>query len=172
MPSKNDSGWKAAPREGVETSRGSRSEKDHDVGGPGRQGRGSPLPQLFNMNTTLLSPLMTCGRWPAPLRVLFLHTGFRRVGFSYFFPKCCSRGGAGLIFVLPLVPNRVPLQRWPHFRGSARSESCSRCSAGLISALPLVPNRAPAAALASCPVPCHGMQCDAMPSAAAMICTA
>mgnify|MGYP006253654053 CR=1 FL=1 len=31
-----------------------------------------------------------------------------------------------------------PLQRWPHFRASARSESCSRCSAGLISrAMPL-----------------------------------
>ena len=49
----------------------------------------------------------------------------------------------------------LPLQRWPHFRASARSEPCSRCSAGLISALPLVPNRAPAAALASFPVPCH-----------------
>ena len=32
----------------------------------------------------------------------------------------------------------LPLQRWPHFRASARSESCSRCSAGLISrAMPL-----------------------------------
>ena len=32
----------------------------------------------------------------------------------------------------------LPLQRWPHFCASARSESCSRCSAGLISrAMPL-----------------------------------
>ena len=61
----------------------------------------------------------------------------------------------------------LSLRRWPHFRASARSESCSRCSAGLISALPLVPNRAPAAALASFPVPCHGMQCNTMLRSAA-----
>ena len=60
-----------------------------------------------------------------------------------------------------------PLQRWPHFRASARSESCSRCSVGLISALPLDPNRAPAAALTSFPVPCHGMQCNTMLRSAA-----
>ena len=67
-----------------------------------------------------------------------------------------SRCSAGLISALPLVPNRapaaalasfprfrsfrtvLPLQRWPHFCASARSESCSRCSAGLISrAMPL-----------------------------------
>ena len=70
-----------------------------------------------------------------PPRPVFLHTGFRRVGFSlgFFFKMLLS------------------LRRWPHFRASAPSESCSRCSAGLISALPLVPNRAPAAALASFP---------------------
>eukprot|EP00959_Pyramimonas_sp_CCMP1952_P125339 2620640-Pyramimonas_sp.AAC.1 len=57
----------------------------------------------------------------------------------------------------------LPLKRWPHFRASARSGSCSRCSAVLISALPLVPNRAPPAALASLfPVPCRGVQGDAM----------
>eukprot|EP00959_Pyramimonas_sp_CCMP1952_P187370 3917963-Pyramimonas_sp.AAC.1 len=55
----------------------------------------------------------------------------------------------------------LPLQRWPRFCASARSESYSCCSAGLISALPLVPNHAPIAALASFPMPCHGMQCNA-----------
>ena len=37
----------------------------------------------------------------------------------------------------------LPLQRWPHFRASARSESCSRCSAGVISSA----------------MPRHAMQC-------------
>ena len=60
-----------------------------------------------------------------------------------------------------------PLQRWPHFHASARSESCSSCSAGLKSALPLVPNRAPSAALTSFPVLCHGMQCNTMLRSAA-----
>ena len=100
-----------------------------------------------------------------PPRIVFLHTGFPGNWFS-------------LVFFFKML---LSLRRWPHFRASARSESCSRCSAGLISALPLDPNRAPAAALASFPVPCHGMQCNAMLCSAgrchafscnAMICSA
>ena len=92
---------------------------------------------------------------------------------------------ASWVFVKKKTQMLLSLKRWPDFRASARSESCSRCSAGLISALPLVPHRAPAAALASFPrfrsfrivlplqrvtlfpVPCHGMQCNAMLRSAA-----
>ena len=110
----------------------------------GRSG-GPPLP-LLNMNTTLPTPLMAGFPYsPPPASCLFTH----RISRSWLF--------ACIFFKLLLS-----LRRGPHFRAPARSESCSRCSAGLISALPLDPNRAPAAALASFPVPCHGMQCNAM----------
>ena len=109
--------------------------------------RGPPLP-LLNMNTTLLSSLMTSGRYSAPPRVLFFYTqDSRETGF-----RLCFFQNAALAEALASFSGfrsfRIvfPLQRWPHFRASARSESCSRCSAGPISAPLVVPKRARAAA--------------------------
>ena len=122
-----------------------------------------------------------------PPRIVFLHTGFPGNWFSlvFFFQNAALAEALASFSGFRSFRIVFPLQRWPHFRASARSESCSRCSAGLISALPLVPHRAPAAALASFPrfrsfrivlplqrvtlfpVPCHGMQCNAMLRSAA-----
>ena len=97
--------------------------------------------------------------------------------------ESCSRCSAGLISALPLVPNRapaaalasflrfrsfrivLPLQRWPHFRTSAHSESCYRCSADVISSP--MPRHAMQYYIAfrctmPCYVRCHVMLCHVM----------
>ena len=52
----------------------------------------------------------------------------------------------------------LPLQRWPHFRASARSESCSRCSAGVISSA--MPRHAMQCYVVfRCAMPCLQLQC-------------
>ena len=91
---------------------------------------------------------MASGKCPAPLRVLFFHTqDFIELGFRLVFFQNAALAEA-LASFSGFRSFRIvfPLQRWPHFRASARSESCSRCSAGPISAALVVPKRAPAAA--------------------------
>ena len=82
---------------------------------------------------------------PAPPCVLFFYArdvgelGFRLVFFlnAALAEALASFSGFRSFRIV------LPLQRWPHFRASARSESCSRCSAGVISSA----------------MPRHAMQC-------------
>ena len=125
-------------------------------------GEGFTPPQLLNMNTTLLSPLRLSGNpsgnVPPPLAQCFF-THAMSVSWVFVFSQHAALAEALASFSgfrsFRIV---LPLQRWPHFRASARSESCSRCSAGVISSA--MPRHAMQCyVVLRCAMPCLQLQC-------------
>ena len=105
----------------------------------------SPPSQLLNMKILSLSPWWRAEDLPPPIAsCFFTHRIPGSWVFAWVFFQNAALAEAPASFSgfrsFRIV---LPLQRWPHFRASARSESCSRCSAGVISSA----------------MPRHAMQC-------------
>ena len=125
--------------------------------GPGAR----DLPYMY---TTLLSPLSLCRNPSGDIRpplayCFFTHAMSTSWVFAWVFVQNAALAEALASFSgfrsFRIV---LPLQRWPHFRASARSESCSRCSAGVISSA--MPRHAMQCYVVfRCAMPCLQLQC-------------